>query len=48
MFQLLNGLRPCEGFGRLIVASDEIEDRLLQLGGTGKMIRLQELAAHTD
>ncbi len=44
VLQLLNGVGPLEGLGRLIVASNEIEDGLLQLGSAGKMGGLQELA----
>jgi len=42
VFQLLNRVGPLEWFGCLIVASDEIEDGLLQLLGTGKMVGLQQ------
>ncbi len=44
VFQLLKRVGPFERFGRLIVASDEVEDRLLQLVETGKMVGLEELA----
>jgi len=44
VFQLLNGVRPGEWFGGLIVVSNEVEHRLLQLVETSKMVGLQELA----
>ena len=44
VFQLLKRVGPFEGLGCLIVASDEVEDRLLQLVETGKMVGLEELA----
>ncbi len=44
VLQLLNRVRPCEGLSCLIVASDEVEDRLLQLIEAAKMVGLEELA----
>ncbi len=43
MFQLLNGVRPGEWFGRLIVVSNEVKHCLLQLGETSKMVGVEEL-----
>ena len=44
MLQLLDGVRPLERLSGLIVASDEVQDRLLQLVETSEMDGLQELA----
>lgn len=48
MFQLLNGVRPSEGFSCLIVVSNEVENRLLQLAGTGEMAGLQQELAFLE
>jgi len=44
MLQLFNRVRPLEGLGSLIVASNEIQDGLLKLIKTNEMIGLQEFA----
>ena len=44
VLQLLNRIRPFERLSGLIVASDEIEDRLLQRIETSKMVGLEKLA----
>jgi len=44
LFKFLDGIRPVDRLGRLVVVGDEIEDGLLQLVSAEKMVRLQEFA----
>ena len=43
-FQLLNGVGPFDGFGRLVVVENEVLDAVLKLIQAREMIRLQEFA----
>src|SRR6266700_3819126 len=44
LFKFLDGIRPVDRLGRLVVVGNEIEDGLLQLVSAEKMVRVQEFA----